>query len=156
VEGIRKKLEELRHLYARKHHSDLHTQKRKRIHARTHTHALGACTRTCMHTHAHTHCVYTRNVCGLHTCKCVSRAHAKSHEKTHTQTHTQTHKLTRTRAHSTSQRSTVQGGEDPQDTSSCRSFSAKEPLFIGLFCGKRHIKIRHPRSLCHPGNADEP
>ena len=28
----------------------------------------------------------------------------------------------------------VQGGEDPQDALSCRSFSAKEPLIIGLFC----------------------
>ena len=30
----------------------------------------------------------------------------------------------------------VQGGEDPEDASSCRSFSAKTPLIIGLFCGK--------------------
>ena len=29
----------------------------------------------------------------------------------------------------------LQGGEDPQDTLSCRSFFAKEPLIIGLFCG---------------------
>ena len=31
---------------------------------------------------------------------------------------------------------TVQGGEVPKDTLSCRSFSAKEPLIVGLFCGK--------------------
>ena len=30
----------------------------------------------------------------------------------------------------------IQGGEDPQDALSCRSFLAKEPLIIGLFCGK--------------------
>jgi len=30
----------------------------------------------------------------------------------------------------------VQGGEDPQDALSNRSFSAKEPLIIGLFGGK--------------------
>ena len=30
----------------------------------------------------------------------------------------------------------VQGGEDPQDASSRRSFSANEPLIIGLFCVK--------------------
>ena len=29
----------------------------------------------------------------------------------------------------------IQGGEDPY-ASSCRPFSAKEPLIIGLFCGK--------------------
>jgi len=31
---------------------------------------------------------------------------------------------------------TLQGGEDPQDALSRRSFSAKEPLIIGLFCGQ--------------------
>jgi len=30
---------------------------------------------------------------------------------------------------------------------SCRSFSAKEPLIIGLFCGKRPVKIRYPMGL---------
>ena len=34
------------------------------------------------------------------------------------------------RAHS------VQSGEDPYDALICRSFSAQEPLIIGLFCGK--------------------
>ena len=28
------------------------------------------------------------------------------------------------------------GGEDSWEGLSCRSFSAKEPLIIGLFCGK--------------------
>ena len=32
---------------------------------------------------------------------------------------------------------TIQGGEDPLDALSCRSFSAKEPLITGLFCGWR-------------------
>ena len=44
----------------------------------------------------------------------------------------------------------IQGGEDPQDVLNCRSFSAKEPLIIGLFCGNLHIKIRHPMGLRHP------
>jgi len=30
----------------------------------------------------------------------------------------------------------VQGGEDPYDALSCKSFFAKEPLFRGLCCGK--------------------
>jgi len=30
----------------------------------------------------------------------------------------------------------LQGGEDPWDAISCRSFFAKEPLIIGLFFGK--------------------
>jgi len=34
-----------------------------------------------------------------------------------------------------------------QEAFSCGSLSAKEPLIIGLFCGKRPIKIRHPRCL---------
>ena len=29
-------------------------------------------------------------------------------------------------------------------------FSAKEPLIVWLFCGKGHIKIRHPMGLRHP------
>jgi len=41
----------------------------------------------------------------------------------------------------------VQGGEDPQDALSCRSFYAKEPLIIGLFCRKWPMKIRHPMTL---------
>jgi hypothetical protein len=39
--------------------------------------------------------------------------------------------------------------EDPQNLLSCRSFSAKEPLTIGLFCKKRPIKTRHPMTLRH-------
>jgi len=35
-----------------------------------------------------------------------------------------------------SESSVLQGGEDPQDALSRGSFSAKEPLIIGLFCGK--------------------
>jgi len=30
----------------------------------------------------------------------------------------------------------IQGGEDAEDALSCRSLSAKEPLNIGVFCGK--------------------
>ena len=32
----------------------------------------------------------------------------------------------------------------------CRSLSAKEPLILGLFCGKWPLKIRHPMTLRHP------
>ena len=34
------------------------------------------------------------------------------------------------------ERERVQGGEDSKDPLSCRSFSTKEPLNIGHFCGK--------------------
>jgi len=44
----------------------------------------------------------------------------------------------------------IQGGKDPQATTSCKSFSAKEPLIVGLFCGKSPIKIRHALGLYHP------
>ena len=44
----------------------------------------------------------------------------------------------------------VQGGEDSWDALSCRSFFAKESLIIGLFCGKRPTKMRHPMTLRHP------
>jgi len=47
-------------------------------------------------------------------------------------------------------RECVMGGGDSQDALSCRSFSAKEPPIIGLFCGKRPVMIRHPMGLCHP------
>jgi len=43
-----------------------------------------------------------------------------------------------------------QGGEDPQDALSCRSFFAKETPIIGLFCRKWPMKIRHPMDLSHP------
>jgi len=36
------------------------------------------------------------------------------------------------------------------DALSCRSFPAREPLILALFCGKRPTKIRHPMGLCHP------
>jgi len=40
-------------------------------------------------------------------------------------------------ANATTPKSTrIQGGEDPLDALSCRSFFAKEPLITGLFCGK--------------------
>ena len=50
----------------------------------------------------------------------------------------------------TSKRWLTQCGEDAQDALSCRSLFSKESLIIGLFCGKRPVKIRHPMSLRHP------
>jgi len=44
----------------------------------------------------------------------------------------------------------IQDGEDAQDALSCRSLSTKEPLIVGLFCGKRPMKIRHLMHLRHP------
>ena len=44
----------------------------------------------------------------------------------------------------------LQGGEDTLDALNCRSFFSKEPLILGLFCGKWPRKIRHPMGLCHP------
>jgi len=44
----------------------------------------------------------------------------------------------------------VQGVEDSGDALNCRSFFAKEPVIIGLFCGKWPIKIRHSVGLRHP------
>jgi len=43
----------------------------------------------------------------------------------------------------------IQGGEDARDAPSCRSFFAKGPRIIGLFCGKWSMKIRHPMTLRH-------
>jgi len=43
----------------------------------------------------------------------------------------------------------VQGCADPQDALSYRSFFAKEPLSIGLFGEKFHIKMKHSMSFCH-------
>jgi len=48
----------------------------------------------------------------------------------------------------------IEGGEDPLDALSCRSFFAKEPLIIWLFCGKWPMKIRHPVGLRHSVSAD--
>jgi len=44
----------------------------------------------------------------------------------------------------------LHGGEEPYDALSCRSFFAKEPLIIGLLCGKWPKKIRHPMGPCYP------
>jgi len=44
----------------------------------------------------------------------------------------------------------IQGGEDSWHALVCRSFFAKEPLIIGLICGKWPVKIRHPMNLYHP------
>jgi len=44
----------------------------------------------------------------------------------------------------------LQGGGNAWDALSCRSLSGKEPLIIGLFYGKRPIKIRHPTRHRHP------
>jgi len=50
----------------------------------------------------------------------------------------------------------VKGGEDPEDALKCRSFSAKKPQIIGLFCGKRPMRIRHPMGLRHPVTSFKP
>jgi len=39
------------------------------------------------------------------------------------------------------------GWRRPWDAVTCRSLSAKEPIIIGLFCGKWPIKIRYPMGL---------
>ena len=44
----------------------------------------------------------------------------------------------------------IQGSEDAQDALSCMSLFAKEPLIIGLFCGKWPMEIKHPICLYHP------
>jgi len=44
----------------------------------------------------------------------------------------------------------IQGGKDSQDPLSCRSFFPKEPIIMGLFCGKWPLKIRDPMSFRHP------
>ena len=43
----------------------------------------------------------------------------------------------------------IKGGEDSEDALSCRSCSAKEPLIVGFFCGKRSMERRHSMALCH-------
>jgi len=43
----------------------------------------------------------------------------------------------------------VQSGEDAWNALNCRSFSATEPRFLGLFCRKRPIELRHVMGLRH-------
>ena len=47
-------------------------------------------------------------------------------------------------------RKLLQGGKDSKAALGCRSFFAKEPLIIGLFCRKGPVKIRQRMTLCHP------
>jgi len=49
---------------------------------------------------------------------------------------------------------TSQDGEDPLDALSRRSFFAKEPLNLGLFCWKWRIQRRHPVAVRHPVQND--
>ena len=46
-------------------------------------------------------------------------------------------------------RDSVQGGEDPSDAFSCRLFFAKEPLIIGLFCGRFPFKDEASYGIMH-------
>ena len=46
-----------------------------------------------------------------------------------------------------SQMMQLQGGEDPSDVLSGRTFSAKESLITGLFCGNIRHPVRHAHSL---------
>ena len=50
------------------------------------------------------------------------------------------------------QRSAIAAAHYPSSALSRRSFFAKEPLIIGLFCEKWPMKIRHHMGLCHPVN----
>jgi len=106
-----------------------------------------------IHTYTQTYaymCVYSK-CCHTHL-RLYPPTHKYTH-RTHTHTyrhpphtHTHIHTLTHTCVCAVSTRHThtygyaVQGGQDPQDTLTCRSLSAKEPLIIGLFCGKMTYK----------------
>jgi len=102
--------------------------------------------------HPHTH---TRTLSHTQT---LTQAHTRTLPRTHTLEYLNRHKsLAPTQPHyhkfahtQKSPQNKVQGGEDPQDALSCRSFSAKEPLIVGLFCVKWPMKIRHPMNLHHP------
>jgi len=93
-----------------------------------------------------------------HTCRHI-RAHIPTYAQTHAHTYTYAHvstytlhtqKVPYTYAKEKCICTQIQAGKDPQDAFNCRSFFAKEPLIIGLLCGKLPIKIRHPMGLRHP------
>jgi len=72
------------------------------------------------------------------------------HSCIHTYTHTFIHHLTQIHSYIIYLYLGLQGGEDSQDALSCKSFFAKQPLIIGLFCGKWTTQIRQAVTLCHP------
>jgi len=56
----------------------------------------------------------------------------------------------RKREHASKKETAREGASGTLDALNCRSFFAKEPIIIRLFCAKWPIKIRHPMGLCHP------
>jgi len=88
--------------------------------------------------HPHTHTLtqsHTQTLTQAHT-HTLLRTHTFEYPNRHksldpTQPHY--HKFAHTRK---PPQNKVQGGEDPQDALSCRSFSTKETLIVGLFCVK--------------------
>ena len=83
---------------------------------------------------------------------CTLDTYRVQHTATHCNTlqHTATHcnTLEHTATHCNTLQH-VQGGEDPSNALSWRSFFAKDPLTIGLFCGN-YLKIRHAMGLRNP------
>jgi len=91
----------------------------------------------CMHAYMHT-CIHAY----MHMPACMNTCiHSYMHTCIHAHTNTEDAYL-------------IQGGEDPSDALSCRSFPAKEPLIVGLSCWKWPVKIRHSMPLCHPVKED--
>jgi len=97
---------------------------------------------------------------GDDSCMCATWiVHMCDMTQTHANTHTpiRLHRSSRRIGHDScinigrwSAHELVQGGEDSQDALRCRSFFAKEPLIIGLFCGIGPVKIRQSMTLRHP------
>ena len=81
----------------------------------------------------------------MHICT-YAYAHIKN---SHTHTHAHSSNLNHSQGYQNSYQAHPRD-KDSQDALNYRSFSAKEPQIIGLFCGKYTIKIRHPMTLHHP------
>jgi len=99
-----------------------------------------------VHSYIHTHTyewVTPQVHTYMHTCTYI-------HTYARTNTHAHIKESCHTNIHIFVVQVWIQDGEDSKDPLSCRSFSTKEPLNIGHFCGNWPIKIRDPMSLRHP------
>jgi len=87
----------------------------------------------------------------------IKGTHTHTHTHTHisTRAHTHTHMHARTHAHLVRQRVNLCFYICKyiwKNALNYISFSAKDPLIVGLFCGKWPVKTRHPKHLHHPLN----
>jgi len=109
--------------------------------------------------HIATHCIlvfcHQRSATSMQTTTPLYNTTLQHHSttplyNTTLQHHSTTPLYNTTLQHIASHSNTLKVGEVSEDALSCRSFSTKEPLILGLFYGTWYVKIRHSMGIRHP------